>query len=328
MPELHWIHYADPAKSNEKFVDNNLLCQGKIVFLRHCWLTGESPTEKVTALTRMEDPTSFFGRILRRLHIRKIGAPSVLGVTERVEGEVESTTGWSVGALNPARFAAYHFEDGFGHQSPPIWVSDSARGSAENMVEAGIGATYQGAGGYVKTKRHTFVIWTCNKDPDLSLELMLPWQSGTHDLRAFAAEYLGYLAPYLDIEETLDAESDGYLPREVPEGWDFSLERDFITLGEGEGAAVDVTVSAPTPGRAAFAVRVVEQGNPDNFVVSPIIEVEQTQEDLQEEERRQQAEEEKEKEARRHEMVVEKQRRLSEIARARRFSIRPDPSDT
>jgi hypothetical protein len=60
MPEMHWIHYRDDQKKEERVVSDNLLCQGKIVFLRHSWLTKKEETGKVTALTRWEDPTKFF----------------------------------------------------------------------------------------------------------------------------------------------------------------------------------------------------------------------------------------------------------------------------
>jgi hypothetical protein len=310
MPEMHWIHYADAGqRTEETLVDDNLLCQGKIVFLRHSWLTGEEPTGKVTALTRWEDPTNYFKRVLQRLHIKQVGEPSVHKV-KRTKGYVESTTGWSVGALNPARFAAYHFEDGFDHRSHPVWVSDSSRKMISTSAEAGLAATVHGIGGKLGFGRGTVRVWTCNKDPELSLEFMLPWQSDTHDLRAFAAKYLGYLAPYLDVEEALEAGSDGYLPRDKPADWGFSLEPNSISLDEGGEATVAVTVSAPTPGKAAFAVRVVEQGNPDNFVVSPIVEVEQTEEGAEEEARRLQEEAATERVRSQHEIAAKTQAQL------------------
>jgi hypothetical protein len=276
MPELHWIHYADlKRKSKETVVDNNLLCQGKVVFLRHSWLSGEDPLNEVTALTFQEDPTWFFWQILKSLRILKFGAPSEYKVIPLAQGGVESAEHWSAGARNPSRFAAYHFEDGFGNRSPTIWVTDSARKKTSTSGAVGIGAMWESMGAKVHGGRHTLRVWTCNKDPDLTFELLLPGRSGKQDLWSFAAEYLGYLAPNLAAEEALDVASDGYLRREVPSGWDIRLERDSISLGEDEAAAIAVTISAPSRGTTAFAVRVAEKSNPDNFVVSPIVEVHQ-----------------------------------------------------
>jgi hypothetical protein len=316
MPEMHWIYYADAdQRTGEKAVDDDLLCQGKLVFLRHRWLRGEKSTGKVTVLTRWEDPTSFLARVGKNLHLKKLGGPSPYGVSPRTRGCVESDTGWSVGALNPARFAGYHFEDDFAHRSPVVWVSDSPSGTVDRNKHASIGAMIKGIGIHAGAGTKKFRIWTCNKDPDLLLELMLPWQPGPHNLRAFAVEYLAYLAPNLEAEEALDAASDGYLPPEAPADWHFSLEPTSISLGEGEEATVDVTVSAPTPGRAAFAVRVFEKGEPDNFVISPIVEVEQTVQGAQAEVRRLEAAADAEKARIQHEISAKKIERLKEEAR-------------
>lgn len=51
----------------------------------------------------------------------------------------------------------------------------------------------------------------------------------------------------------------------------------------------NANVSALTVGKAVFAVRVVDKANPNNFVVSPIVAVEQTMEGI-EQDRKEQSE--------------------------------------
>jgi hypothetical protein len=104
-------------------------------------------------------------------------------------------------------------------------------------------------------------------DPLIDLSVMTPWGQGGADMREFLFELAADSTETGDdpgaTAELLTSYLQPHLQR--PDGWEFSLSRPQLNLGEGERAEFVVRLYAPTPGSAAFAIRMtaVDQPGPN-----------------------------------------------------------------
>lgn len=108
------------------------------------------------------------------------------------------------------------------------------------------------------------------QDPQIEASIVWPW-SEQLDLADLIRSDIVPEATSRDTEiEDLLSEM---LPTATPSNWDIRLDTPSINLDEGEEVTLRVSVNAPTPGRAAFAValRDVDQ---DQLLVSEVFEYE------------------------------------------------------
>jgi len=121
------------------------------------------------------------------------------------------------------------------------------------------------------------VVLAAPQDPDLELELLLPWQQD-RDAEAFGPRtVLDVLrdeteaaATDLNINgeslwETVRQSLGPYLPPEMPGGWSIAITDDMTRyLGAGEESIVTVEFDCPEDGAVAFSVRATDVSVTDN----------------------------------------------------------------
>ncbi|MFZ1993931.1 MAG: hypothetical protein WAU75_07470, partial [Solirubrobacteraceae bacterium] len=165
------------------------------------------------------------------------------------------------------------------HSSPILHVSKLATISLGLGPKVKVGPIPGGPsleGGIVEMKATIIT----SVDPEVNLSVMTPWaQNADDNLR----EYLHELAADSteegedsgQLEEELIAYLTPNLPEQAPGGWQFTLPTSQLSLRDGERAEVSVQLRAPTPGSAAFAIQVTEQGRAEpNSVVSDVVIIE------------------------------------------------------
>jgi len=59
----------------------------------------------------------------------------------------------------------------------------------------------------------------------------------------------------------------------APQGWEVSVEKDRVEVQAGELARVPILIRAATPGRGAYAIKVINTASRDEWVVTEPIEI-------------------------------------------------------
>ena len=276
---LHWIANGDRA-----VMDDLTVPEGEVVLLQEDWAARQRPT-----YFRIELASGgFIDSVERFFGFTPSGDPETdtLSVVDTDSCRVESDGTWTAATPGPDHQAEYVFLDDFNHESPVIYVTDNGlsisvegvRG-AEVTNELG-GVPYRLEAG----KEQLFVEFSVNSDMDreLAVELLLPWEENPEqNLRLFTIDYLNYVAdlseePFEPNQSLFDEFSSGFFPEEAPAGWEAFTDTEVVSVSSEDSSQVTVVFSTPDDGQGAFAVRLVDTSDPSAFVVSNIIEIQQT----------------------------------------------------
>lgn len=116
-------------------------------------------------------------------------------------------------------------------------------------------------------------------DPTVHVTVLLPWHTtGDRDLTDLN-NHVDQLARNFshDVDEDYKAVTTALrrifadsLPTEPPRGWRFSVEPDELSAKEGSSERLTINVSTPSPGFAAFALRLTSTDDPELSAVSDI----------------------------------------------------------
>jgi hypothetical protein len=174
---------------------------------------------------------------------------------------------WEASAGGPSRLARYHIEDDLGSpQSAVLWVTGK-RVVVER--QGGLGAFFKGVTLGVKQ-----IVWRVKacEDPDFEVSLLLPWDEGSGSLVRHVKECFQYFLPDADADEAFDAAKASYFPSEPPEGWSLTLDKGYVHLEKGAEDSITLSVTAPTSGHMALALKLTEPGEEEG-VISEIVEL-------------------------------------------------------
>lgn len=255
---LRWVN----TSGDGAVLDGNVLKPGKPVRLEEVY-NDAGPT----SFQVFEVYDSVFDRLIRRYGSMRPKAN--FNATKVQAWTAHSDRPWVLPA--PSQFrgqSTFHFTDDRNYRSGKISSSSIGQISWKLPVELLSEAGILKVKGEVKLEGSLiFAV-----DPEVSLVLLLPWGTGSENLK-------GYLAPYLEELKKNNPEIspadwwkdfDGYLPPQPPRGWEVSLSPPRIAGGPREPGMFTLKIATPTAGKTLLGIKAVLQGSP-SVVVSEVI---------------------------------------------------------
>jgi hypothetical protein len=275
--DLHWVHSDRVAA----VIDGKAVRQDKSVRMRADWrLDCASPK-----CFFIHEESFFLARLVRRLGGSWHPMASFRAY-DAAPGMSLSVDVWETGTRNVPGQSRYFFTDDAYNASGVLTVSSATHYVSKTQVESGgrmvavvPGVTEIGiraaAGG--ATIVHGI---GATEDPRLRVTLMVPWGQGDADLLGHLRHRLSSPRVELGNKEPTDSDlrqaSQGFLSAD-PGPWVPNLRdgMEEITVDVDEERGVEVRVDLVFPKalstRTAYALRVTDTADPDNFVVSDVV---------------------------------------------------------
>ena len=278
------LHWCD-SSAVMRILDGGSVQVGKPVIMRADWLPGY---DEPTTFDPHEE-ASLLQKIWRKLGGRWHPMNPLLAYTP-VPGISLAREPWIAGVSEVTRQSGYYFTDHRGHASGSLHVSGATSwtrtttciwNGVELVLPAGFGVKIPAEVG------DTTVVTGvgANKDPHLRVDMLTPWAEGELNLprhvRMLVDEQFDRLLRN-GLEAGFDRPSDGalfeatdgYLSTDVP--WTPQLSEDSyeIDVDDLQPGRVEVLLppeAAQRPCKTAFALRLVNVEDPDDYVISDIV---------------------------------------------------------
>lgn len=268
MAILNWVKRDEggDAASGHIVLSRNTVSHRLALKLREEWNDQVPPHH----FEIHEVPSAFLAILLRLLRIeRNPVTPVSLKAVKVAKGVSESEHTWSAAVPPNRTHVEWFFTDDKGFVSPQICVTKRAVSTREGRLGAtvGIGPTALIPAPELQVRadvEHKVITVEAVTDPVLRAELILPWEADVGDLRkVIHADISERVIKDLPAERREEADSllaellAQYLPNTPPPRWEITTRTEAFEVGPDAPAEVKVLVLAPTPGRAAFWVRLV-----------------------------------------------------------------------
>jgi hypothetical protein len=235
-----------------------------------------------------QKPEGFFVAESMPTFIQKVGAALHLKEKERQTVPVEKLEGttaigrWTALATDHSKQSRYRFSDQWRHTSGSLYVSSTRWIVWKALRQAGrdIGidavvptpaAILRGHFGLAAREALIELGITTVDDPDLRIELLVPWGETQEELRS----YLHACVRHFFVSDQDEAVSEFLSSAfQTSSGWKIDLvAAPRVHLGEGESIRVPIRISAPIDGRMVFALKVSDLNSPEDFSISDPIQI-------------------------------------------------------
>ncbi len=293
MTETAYLHWCD-AQDTRQVLDLDAITDGKLVRLRADWLDGYQQPNGF----RISEELFFLTKLWRRLggHWHPAAPLATDPATDRI---TFSRDGWRARPSRVSRQSSYFFTDNQGNTSGSLTVSGATTwvkhtGFAFNGVKvavSGIGLEMS-IGGHIGSETITHGVHAA-VDPVLNVEVLTAGGDGELDLVEHVRQLLvertdpdeegRYAGGRLELAESLTrdaliAVADGFLS-DAPGGWVPEVSPESQVLEVDADRPGEIAVDIPSyvfkeAGRTAYALRITNTENLDDYVISDLVTIE------------------------------------------------------